>query len=161
MADASAPGAPDAEEVRELLAKQSIRELLHAYSRAVDRKDFALLATLLSVALAGYLIDLLTTNAAVREPARDVLPLAALAATVGVPAWLLDGVFIGATQGRALRNAAILATLLYIATDYVLRPLGAQGVWLALLASYFYRAGGLACYLPRLFANVAPPPAQA
>ena len=34
------------EALRELLAKRAIEELLHAYSRAVDRKDFALLATL-------------------------------------------------------------------------------------------------------------------
>lgn len=117
---------------------------------------FGLLATLLSLVLGGYLVDALTTNADVREAARAVLPFAALAATVGVPAWLLDGVFIGATQGRALRNAAILATALYIGTDWLLRPLGATGVWLALLASYFFRAGALAIYLPRLFANVAP-----
>ena len=43
MAD---PDAPSAEALRDLLAKQAIRELLHAYSRAVDRQDFALLATL-------------------------------------------------------------------------------------------------------------------
>ena len=43
MSEAKSPG-PDA--VRELLAKQAILELLHAYSRAVDRQDFALLATL-------------------------------------------------------------------------------------------------------------------
>jgi MATE family multidrug resistance protein len=121
---------------------------------------FGLLATILSLVLGGHLVDLLTTNAAVRAAARDVLPLAGLAATIGVPAWLLDGVFIGATQGRALRNAAILATLLYVGTDWLLRPLGPHGVWLALLASYVYRAGALAVYLPRLFANVAPPPAR-
>jgi ketosteroid isomerase-like protein len=34
------------EALRELLAKRAIEELLHAYSRAVDRKDFVLLATL-------------------------------------------------------------------------------------------------------------------
>ena len=43
MSDAKAPGP---EGLRELLAKQAILELLHAYSRAVDRQDFALLATL-------------------------------------------------------------------------------------------------------------------
>ncbi len=116
---------------------------------------FGLLATLAALVFGGALIDLLTTNAAVREAARAVLPLAALAAIVGVPAWLLDGVFIGATQGRALRNAAILATALYIATDLLLRPLGATGLWLALLASYGFRAGLLAIHVPRLFAGVA------
>lgn len=118
---------------------------------------FGLLATLAALVFGGALIDLLTTNAAVREAARAVLPLAALAAIVGVPAWLLDGVFIGATQGRALRNAAILATALYIATDLLLRPFGATGLWLALLASYGFRAGLLAIHLPRLFGGVAEP----
>lgn len=116
---------------------------------------FGLLATLAALYFGGALIDLLTTNMEVREAARAVLPLAALAAIVGVPAWLLDGVFIGATQGRALRNAAILATALYIATDLLLRPFGATGLWLALLASYGFRAGLLAIHLPRLFAGVA------
>ncbi|MFN4096049.1 MAG: MATE family efflux transporter [Sphingomonas sp.] len=119
---------------------------------------FGLFATLAALLFGGALIDLLTSNAQVREAARAVLPLAALAAIVGVPAWLLDGVFIGATQGRALRNAAILATALYIATDLLLRPLGATGLWLALLASYLFRAGLLAIHLPRLFATVAEAP---
>lgn len=119
---------------------------------------FGLLATLAALVFGGALIDLLTTNEAVRQAARAVQPLAALAAIVGVPAWLLDGVFIGATQGRALRNAAILATALYIATDLLLRPLGATGLWLALLASYGFRAGLLAIHLPRLFATVAEAP---
>lgn len=116
---------------------------------------FGLFATLAALVFGGALIDLLTTNVEVRDAARAVLPLAALAAIVGVPAWLLDGVFIGATQGRALRNAAILATVLYIATDLLLRPLGATGLWLALLASYGFRAGLLAIHVPRLFAGVA------
>ncbi|MCA1197682.1 MATE family efflux transporter [Sphingomonas sp. R647] len=119
---------------------------------------FGLLATLAALVFGGALIDLLTTNEAVRAAARAVLPLAALAAIVGVPAWLLDGVFIGATRGRALRNAAILATALYIATDLLLRPFGATGLWLALLASYGFRAGLLAIHLPRLFATVAEAP---
>lgn len=119
---------------------------------------FGLIATLLASAFGWLLVDLLTTNPDVRAAAYAMLPLAALTATLGVPAWLLDGVFIGATRGRALRNAAILATLLYVATDLLLRPLGAAGLWLAFLASYFYRAMSLGAYLPRLFATVAEPP---
>lgn len=115
---------------------------------------FGLIATLFAAMFGWLLVDLLTTNAQVREAANTMLPLAALTATLGVPAWLLDGVFIGATQGRALRNAAILATILYIGTDLLLRPLGAAGVWLAFLASYFYRAVSLGAYLPRLFAAI-------
>jgi MATE family multidrug resistance protein len=116
---------------------------------------FGLIASGVAAAFGWLLVDLLTTNAEVRAAAYAMLPFAALTATLGVPAWLLDGVFIGATQGRALRNAAIAATVLYIGTDLLLRPFGATGLWFAFLASYFYRAGALALYLPRMFATVA------
>ncbi len=122
---------------------------------------FGLIASGIAAAFGWLLIDLLTTNIEVRAAAYAMLPFAALTATLGVPAWLLDGVFIGATQGRALRNAAILATILYIGTDLLLRSFGATGLWLAFLASYFYRAGALAVYLPRLFTGVAEAPPRA
>ena len=145
--------------VGQAVGRSSLRELRRAIRLTGEFSlGFGLLATLAALIFGGALIELLTTNAQVREAARAVLPLAALAAIVGVPAWLLDGVFIGATQGRALRNAAILATALYIATDLLLRPLGATGLWLALLASYLFRAGLLAIHLPRLFATVAEAP---
>ena len=73
---------------------------------------------------------------------------------IGAPAWLLDGIFIGATRGRALRNAAIVATALYIATDLLLRPFGPDGIWWALTASYFYRAMALGAYLPALLRTI-------
>jgi MATE family multidrug resistance protein len=104
------------------------------------------------------LIDLLTRAAGVRATASAMLPYAALVPLVGMPAWLLDGVFIGATAGRALRNAALLATALYIATDLALRPLGEAGLWLALLASYGFRAVALGVRVPALMRSVAPAP---
>lgn len=115
----------------------------------------------LAIWIVGHpVIDLLTSNADVRAIAYALLPLTAIAPAVGAPAWLLDGVFIGATRGRALRNAAILATALYIATDFALRPFGATGVWVALVLSYIYRAVTLGAHLPRLLRSVdlAPPP---
>ena len=89
-----------------------------------------------------------------------LLPLAAIAPAIGAPAWLLDGVFIGATRGRALRNAAILATALYIGTDLLLRPLGAAGVWCALVLSYVYRALSLGAHLPALLRSAEVAPAE-
>ncbi|RIA37901.1 MATE family multidrug resistance protein [Hephaestia caeni] len=100
-------------------------------------------------------IDLLTTNYEVRATAAALLPFAAIVPAIGAPAWLLDGIFIGATRGRALRNAAILATAAYVATDLLLRPAGVWGVWLALVLSYLYRAVALGAFLPGLLRSVA------
>ncbi|WP_052761806.1 MATE family efflux transporter [Aurantiacibacter luteus] len=120
--------------------------------------EFALASGLAFSALfllaGGPVIDLLTTDAGVRAAARAFLPFAALVPLIGMPSWMLDGVFIGATRGPALRNAAFIATLLYIALDLALRPHGNTGVWLALLASYLLRAGGLALYLPGLLRDL-------
>jgi len=83
-----------------------------------------------------------------------LLPFAAIIPAIGVPAWLLDGIFIGATRGKALRNAAIVATSLYIATDFLLRPYGASGIWWALTMSYAYRALALGAHLPALLRTI-------
>jgi multidrug resistance protein, MATE family len=111
------------------------------------------------IAMAGRpLVDMMTTNPQVRDHALALVPFVALLPLIGAPAWLLDGMFIGATRGRALRNAALLATPLYIATDLLLRPFGAVGVWIALTLSYLYRAGSLSLWLPGLLREVGPPP---
>ena len=92
----------------------------------------------------------ITTDPHVRQTALAFLPYAALAPLVGAPSWLLDGVFIGATQGRALRNAALVSTVGYLICDHLLRPFADTGVWLALLISYGFRAATLAARLPAL-----------
>ncbi len=100
-------------------------------------------------------IDFLTTDPEVRETARTFLPFAALVPLLGMPSWMLDGIFIGTTRGRALRNAGVAATILYIGLDYVLRPTGNWGVWIAISASYLLRAGGLALYFPALLKEIS------
>lgn len=120
--------------------------------------EFSLLAgigfALIFFAAGGPLIAFFATDAGVRAQAAALLPFAAIIPAIGVPAWLLDGIFIGATQGRALRNAAIVASALYIATDLLLRPFGANGIWWAFMASYPYRALALAAYLPGLLKTI-------
>jgi MATE family multidrug resistance protein len=116
--------------------------------------EFSLAAGALMAAafwlLGEPVIALISTDPAVRATAATFLPFAALVPLIGMPSWLLDGVFIGSTQGRALRNAGVLATVLYLAIDLALRPQGNLGVWLAFSASYFLRAGALGLYFPRL-----------
>lgn len=109
--------------------------------------------------LGGPLIDFLTTDPDVRQIARAYLPFAALVPLLGMPSWLLDGIFIGTTRGRALRNAGVMATALYVVLDIVLRPFANTGAWIAITASYLLRAGGLALYFPHLIKDVGNAPA--
>jgi len=98
----------------------------------------------------GAIINTFIADDEARAAALAYLPFCALMPLIGVLPFQLDGIFIGATQGRALRTAGVLATLGYIATDYVLRPYGNLGVWIAFLTMYLWRAGFLGLYWPRL-----------
>ncbi len=103
-------------------------------------------------------IDAITTDPAVRQAAREFLGFAAIVPLIGAPSWLLDGIFIGATRGKALRNAAVIASALYIASDFALRPFAALGLWIAFLASYAFRAGALASAFPALLRSIGSNP---
>ena len=89
----------------------------------------------LAFLLAGpALIDLMATAPEVRAEARAYLPWMAAAPLVGIAAWMLDGIFIGATETRALRNAAIVSVAVYVAALAVLLPaFGNHGLWAALM----------------------------
>lgn len=116
-----------------------------------------LLFSMLILATGGPAIAFLTHDPATAALARAMLPFCAAVPLIGVPSWLLDGIFIGATASRALRNAALVATGLYLATDLALRPLGDAGIWIALLASYAYRAVALAGALPGILRRTGAP----
>lgn len=141
-------------------AESRVGQAIGARSRAaVERAirltgEFSLAAgigfALLFFVAGPSLIAFFATDEGVRAQASALLPFAAIIPAIGVPAWLLDGIFIGATRGKALRNAAILATALYIATDLLFRPFGAQGIWWAFTASYLYRAVTLGAHLSGL-----------
>lgn len=106
----------------------------------------AFAAGVATVAFAGgnSFIDFLTTNPEVRAYARDYLPFAALSPLVGALAFQLDGVFIGATWTRDMRNMMLLSLAIYTACVYALQPLGNAGLWMALLAFFLVRGLSLA-----------------
>ncbi|OWY13915.1 MATE family efflux transporter [Thioclava sp. F34-6] len=85
--------------------------------------------------LAGpAIIDLMTTAPNVRIEARDYLIWIAGAPLIGGPAWMLDGIFIGATLTREMRNAMVVSVAIYTVALFVLIPLfGNHGLWAGLM----------------------------
>lgn len=99
----------------------------------------------------GWLIASFVNDEEARRVALHFLPYCAIVPLIGIPCWQLDGFFLGATRGKALRNAALITTVLYVATDLLLRHnFGNTGVWAAFLAMYVIRAVALGAYLPGL-----------
>ncbi|HEY0439433.1 MAG TPA: MATE family efflux transporter, partial [Xanthobacteraceae bacterium] len=85
-------------------------------------------------ALAGDgLIALMTVSPEVRAVAHQFLIFAALAPIAGVFAYAYDGIFIGATWTRDMRNLMLASLGLYLAAWWALQPLGNTGLWIALL----------------------------
>ncbi len=80
-------------------------------------------------------IDLLTTEPHVRQMAREFLPYAAATPVLAVLAFEMDGVFIGATWSRDMRNMMLISAVVYCGLLAVMVPaFGNHGLWLSLLA---------------------------
>jgi MATE family multidrug resistance protein len=86
-------------------------------------------------------IDIMSANTEVRRIARDYLPFVVFAPLLGVFAFAYDGVYIGATWARDMRNLMVLSLLVFLAAWFALRSFGNAGLWGALLAHYAARGG--------------------
>ena len=95
---------------------------------------FLVLAFSAAFAIAApSIIDLMATSPAVRIESRQYYLWIVAAPIAGVAAWMLDGVFVGATRTRDMRNAMILSFLIYCASLWAfLDPLENHGLWLSL-----------------------------
>jgi MATE family multidrug resistance protein len=110
----------------------------------------------IGLAVAGTtLIDMMTVDGAARSAARAYLPWAVVAPLLGVWAFQLDGIFIGATRTAQMRNAALVTVVVYLLAWWVLRPYGNHGLWAALYVQYLARIGALMAYYPGLVRSVA------
>lgn len=83
--------------------------------------------------------------------ASSALPWAALYVALAFAAFQLDGVFIGATRTREMRQASIMSSLFFIPSSLLLMPIwGVHGLWLAFVIYVCVRALTLVCFLPAL-----------
>ena len=98
----------------------------------------------------------MATAPEVRAAARGYLPWMAAAPLVGIAAWMLDGIFIGATRTRELRNAGASRSRSMSAALAVLLPaFGNHGLWAALMVLYVGRGATLGVRYPALEAAAA------
>lgn len=116
---------------------------------AVWGSAMAAFITLLFLLAGDALIAVVTTSSEVRELAGAYLPWAAFTAISGMLAFQMDGVFIGATWSRDMRNMMLLSFAIYVAALYALTPLfGNSGLWAALHVFLVVRGISLACIVP-------------
>lgn len=131
-------------------------------ARRVDRLDTVVRhSTQLAVATAAglaagvwllgpSLIGLLTDLPDVREQASAFLPWTAAYVLLSVGAFQLDGIFIGASQTRAMRNASLVAVLIFLALSLALGSWQNLGLWLAFVGYVIARACTLLVAYPSL-----------
>ncbi len=119
---------------------------------------FACAASLAYLACGPAVIDLMTTSAEVRATARGYLMFAALLPIVGIAAYALDGIYIGALWSRDMRNLMLGALAVYLAGWWLLGGLGNTGLWLAYLLFLAARGGLQAVRLPVLMRRTFPRP---
>jgi MATE family multidrug resistance protein len=113
-------------------ARDSSR-LLHVWHAACRQAGLVALAFALTYALAGeQIVNLLTTLPELRTMADHYLGWQIVLPLVGVWCYLLDGMFVGATRGREMRNSMAIAALGYGLSLLTLPLLGNHALWLGL-----------------------------
>lgn len=106
----------------------------------------------------GAIVDLMATAPEVRATAREFLIYMVIAPPAGVAAWMLDGIFIGATRTRDMRNMMAVSFAVYCAAAAVLVPwIANHGLWMALLISFAARGITLGLRYPAVEADADRP----
>ncbi|UWQ11814.1 MATE family efflux transporter [Aliiroseovarius crassostreae] len=102
-------------------------------------------------------IATMTTAPDVQSTAGTYLTYMVFAPLLGWPSFMLDGIFIGATRSREMRNMMALSVVIYALSLAILFPLlGNHGLWLALLISFVARGATLLWRYPVLERSVRP-----
>jgi multidrug resistance protein, MATE family len=111
---------------------------------------FALAVALVFALFGPRFIDIMTASGDVRALARDFLIFVTISPLLSVFAFAFDGVYIGATWARDMRNLMVASMVIFFGAWWALRGFGNAGLWGALLAFYTARGGLEAARYPSL-----------
>ena len=128
--------------IGEAVGRGSRRQFKRVFDTALRWSIWgALLLTALFVLGGQALIGLLTSIESVRINAGQYLPWVWLLPFTAVWGFLFDGVFIGATQTRAMQNTMLFAALgVYLPVWWLTTGWGNHGLWFAMISLMLARA---------------------
>lgn len=118
----------------------------------------ATLAVLVAI-VGGALVELMTNLTEVVVLSKMLLPICAVYVFASFPAFQLDGVFIGTSRTKEMRDASILSVLVFLLAVWMLsEALGLAGLWWAMVVFVVARALSLWIYFAKVterFSQVA------
>jgi len=146
-------------------AEALVGQALGSKNRALFRRAVVMtsqwgLGTVILMALAFFvfgnsIINIMTTAQDVRIVSYEYLPWMVVAPLVGVTAWMLDGIFIGATRTADMRNMMFISFCVYLIALAILLPIyGNHGLWASLIIFSIARGTTLGFKYPALEKSV-------
>ena len=131
-----------------------------SFDMAVKRSSILALSTaavlaLLLLVFGDIFVTILTDIELVQDAAHNSLFLAAIYIFFSFAAFQLDGIFIGASFTRQMRNAAFLSIAVYLAAwSLLMDRFGVNGLWWAMIIYVAARADALLLYFSALRQSV-------
>eukprot|EP00927_Polykrikos_kofoidii_P036844 TRINITY_DN31072_c0_g1_i1.p1 TRINITY_DN31072_c0_g1~~TRINITY_DN31072_c0_g1_i1.p1 ORF type:complete len:455 (-),score=42.84 TRINITY_DN31072_c0_g1_i1:42-1406(-) len=114
------------------------------------------MSSLLAIAFTGFffvfdsqLLSLLTSRADVYSYAMAYSPWNWVAPLISFVAYLMDGVYVGATMSKEMRDSMLLATASFFASTYFFGSSN-TGLWCAFFIHYLVRGAFLLLWYPRV-----------
>lgn len=130
---------------------------MRGHYNQIVRKTFALASLGALVFSAIYtvsgasIINMLTNSGPIYDASLIYLPWVIISPVIVMVCFQLDGIFIGATRSREMRNSMILSVALYVpASIWLGQVAGNHGLWLAFSLFFIMRAITLWRYMPRI-----------
>ncbi len=140
--------------------RRDVFDLAVRRSAAIACGTSILLALLLMLGGEQF-VSWLTDIPEVRRAAGELLHYAVVYVLLCFAAFQLDGIFIGVSHTRQLRNAALLAAGVFLAAWWLLAgSMAVAGLWQAMIVFVVARACALLLYLPGLRASISRPADQ-
>lgn len=97
-----------------------------------------------------WLLGIMTSVESVKAACRPYLPWLYVMPFISCIAFTWDGIYIGATASRAIRNGMFFAVAAFYLSYFLLKPwLGFQALWIAYAAHLVARSLAMTLYAPR------------